>query len=220
MSSHESIRTLLNKPFDIPHGVHELGRGIWLYLWLLANANAKGFVLREADTIADALEVTLEEAMQWLDRLVALKLIEVPGPPPHVVIKIPMWSAEPSRSFPSSGENTPQSPDALRGVPVSRLQAAKQQAASENIFENLAAASYGDRGLGEGVDLRELLVATLGAAEADEIGDALSDYPDAVVRKALDRVRTTPATQIRKSRLALFRYLLTKFSHEHAHARQ
>jgi hypothetical protein len=38
--------------------------------------------------------------------------------------------------------------------------------------------------------------------------------PHAIVRKALRRVRLTPASQIRKSRVALFRYLLAKLSEE------
>jgi hypothetical protein len=45
--------------------------------------------------------------------------------------------------------------------------------------------------------------------------DLLGAHPEETVRRALQRVEATPARQIRHSRTALFRFLLTKLSQPH-----
>jgi len=44
-----------------------------------------------------------------------------------------------------------------------------------------------------------------------ELPAILARYSEDHVRRAIDRVRETPPEKIRKSRVALFRYLMSKF---------
>jgi hypothetical protein len=61
-------------------------------------------------------------------------------------------------------------------------------------------------------------VSALDGADADEVRSLLAEFQKPVVLKALIRVKATPSSQIRKSKLALFRYLLAKFAQNpHAH---
>ena len=71
------------------------------------------------------------------------------------------------------------------------------------------AGNAGDGGQGEG-DFRSAIRAVLPAADDAEIDRVLDRYPRAIIRKALERVNKTG--RIRKSKTALFRYLLCKLS--------
>jgi hypothetical protein len=52
-------------------------------------------------------------------------------------------------------------------------------------------------------------------SDPDAIEDALDRHSDAVIRRALAGALATPAEKIRRSRTALFLYLLNKDSHAH-----
>jgi hypothetical protein len=79
---------------------------------------------------------------------------------------------------------------------------------------NAISSNAGDRGQGEGEKLTHEVRAMLPDVEEGEIKRILARYPQAAIWKALDRVASTPPGRIRKSRTALFRFLLTKFSQE------
>jgi len=87
---------------------------------------------------------------------------------------------------------------------------------SSNSYSNSNALSSnaGDRGQGEGATLADAVRSFLPELETAEIERILTQYPRGVIRKALDRVANTPPGRIRKSKTALFRYLLAKFSQE------
>jgi|SRR5882672_7754191 len=51
-------------------------------------------------------------------------------------------------------------------------------------------------------------------ADPDAIEDALAHYPDAAIRRALAGAMATPAEKIRRSRTALFLYLLKRYAQE------
>jgi hypothetical protein len=205
--------TLLNPLFGVPDVVHRLGRGVWLYLWLLTAVNAHGLVCRSVRTIANRLHRPEGEILDWLGRLVGLGLIEVRAPAPNLVIKLAMWPGNSRANLPNPSETASQSKHPREFVPVSRLQHAGKQAANENIA--------GGGVPGEGGGLEAELIETLGGTDAASILDSLADVPETLVRKALTRVRATPSEKIKKSRLALFRYLLTQLRYDdikHTHS--
>jgi len=209
MTFSEQSRSLIHAPFTLPDVVHRLGRGVWLYLWLLDTVNAQGLVLRSVRSIATSLCRPEGEILDWLGRLVGLGLVEVRSPAPHLVLKLTSWSGPAPPPGTDSAESGVKSELSREVVPVSRLQASKQ-AANINIT--------GDGVPGEGGHLMADLVAVLGAADTEAITSSLADIPEPIVRRALARVRATPAQQIKKSRLALFRYLITKFTHDSTYA--
>jgi hypothetical protein len=206
MSFSSHAHDLIHAPFTVPDVVHRLGRGLWLYVWLLDVVNAQGLICRNARSIANSLKRPEGEVLDWLGRLVALGLVEVRSPSPHLVLKLTKWSGAPPSVPSDTVEKQHASEQPREVVPVSN----SKQAALENI------AGVGVPG--EGGELTAELAATLGATDAATIAEALADVPDAIVRKALARVRATPAQQIKKSRLALFRYLITRFTHDSSHA--
>lgn len=85
---------------------------------------------------------------------------------------------------------------------------------SHSHAEAIALEKNRDGGAGEGITLAKELAAILPDVEPSEIDRILHHYPAATITKTLDRVRKTPAQKIRKSKVALFRYLLAKFSQE------
>lgn len=67
-----------------------------------------------------------------------------------------------------------------------------------------------DRGTGEGEGLLQEILETLGESDPTTFRGALDHYPAATIRSVLERVRATPNEKLRKSRTALFRYLLAQ----------
>ena len=77
-----------------------------------------------------------------------------------------------------------------------------------------AAAVLEDGGPGEGDRLVDEVARVVGGDDRDEIRQLVAAFPRLVVLRALVRVRTTPVHAIRKSKFALFRYLLTTFARD------
>jgi len=192
---------VLTAPMGVGRVVETLGRALWLYHALLLAANRHGTVVRTRMRFAKELSVPEETIDAWLERLVAADLVEQKSPSPYLVLTLRFWSGKRSTSKASSPESSGSSGLRTKEVPVSRQQ--QLPAADEN---------NGDRGPGEGGALLAEARDLLGPGDTDEIADLISRHPAPVVRRAIHRVRITPAHQIRKSRLALFRYLLVKFS--------
>jgi hypothetical protein len=192
----------------VTDAVQKIGDALWLYVRLVAITNGNGQVCRTLDSLAKDLGVKPEQVEAWLVRLVHAGLVGVHVPAPYLVIKLRFWSGSDGEHSAASGENGSNGVP-HRDVPVSssKLQAA---AASSSKRE--------DGGLGEGGEalLAEVL-RVLGETDGAEFRDLLPQFPKPVILKALLRVKTTPGNQIRKSKAALFRYLLAKFIDE-AHA--
>jgi hypothetical protein len=66
-----------------------------------------------------------------------------------------------------------------------------------------------DGGPGEGARLLQEVLSTLGETDPTTFRGVLDHFPAAAIRAALERVRATPPEKLRKSRTALFRYLLS-----------
>ncbi len=188
----DRLRSALGVPFA--HGPDRLGRSLWLYLLLVLTANHHGLVVKHRRSLAESLGVEDTTVDEWLERLKRSRLVEVKSPCPFLVISFPSWSGEASRS---ANDSLPRSGLSQIYVPVGRK-------------ENR------DGGRGEGEELHSLAVRILGEAARPQLETLLGAYPEAMIRRALARVEATPT--IRHSKLALFRYLLDRFTRTpHAH---
>lgn len=193
---------LLSAALDVPERVNVLGPAIWLYCYLLVTVGHDGRLCRQAGRIAADLSASAADVETWLTRLVEARLVAVLNPSPFLAIRLPLWSGNGHRQTVDGAENSGPSGAVHVDVPVSSSSAAA--AASSNQGEN------GGQGEGEGL-LRDVL-AVLDEADPTEFAKLIAQYPSAVVRRALRRVQSTPPAQIRKSKAALFRYLLTKLA--------
>lgn len=205
-------RGLLAAPFATPRAIERLGTALWLYVWLALEANTSGHVCRTGNTMAGRLGVTATEVEHWLSELVEAKLIEMQTPPPYLVIKLRFW---PARNFSEGGfeagnsrESAAASGSGAIDVPVSSSKLLPEQQ------PEAAPATGVVGGAGEGEGLLETAQRILEPLQADQVAALLKGYPKPVVTKALARVERMPLGQIRSSRLALFRFLLVKFSRE------
>jgi len=196
------VRAALAAPFLDGQGVRRLGRALWLYLHIVLEVDQRGLFIRHLAKMVTALGVSEPEAQEWLDRLSKSRLIEVLSPPPFLVIKLRSWSNSNHSEQANPPASSSQNGNLHIEVPVSS--------------SSSAAAAFSKRedgGLGEGEALlRDVLDALGEEADPEEFRALLPRYSPATVRQALRRVETTPVGQIRKSRVALFRYLLDKLS--------
>ena len=179
-----------------------LGSALWLYIHIVLEVDQRGLFIRRLGRIVTVLGVDEAEVQGWLDRLSQARLIEVLSPAPFLVIRLCSWSgSNPSQAAdPPAGSS--QSSNLHIEVPVSSSSSAAAAFSKQE-----------DGGLGEGEGLlRDVLDALGEEAEAEEFRALLPRYSPAIIRQALRRVETTPLGQIRKSRVALFRYLLDKLS--------
>jgi len=191
------IRDVLEAPLAVAHGAERLGRALWLYLVLVLAANHRGIAIRSRDRLARELAVPEAAIDRWVDRLVDAKLIDLRSPSPFLVIQLRFWSRmQPSSAF-------------LRGSAEAAAAASSKQIISK----------AGDRGQGEGEAIAAELRRVFGEADATELQPLVAGRPEAIVRQALERVNATPGWRIKKSRAALFRFLLKTLSHDpHDHA--
>ena len=186
---------------DVPDRAHAVGDAIWLYLYLLLEADHQGRLCRKSERIAADLGVEETEVGVWLKRLVDVGLVTVLSPSPFLVTRLAMWSGNKAGAAANQAVGSKPGGAGEEDVPVSSSSAA---AASNNNGE--------DGGRGEGEELLREVLAALDEADPDEFRDLIARFPSETVRGALRRVQATPPGQIRKSKTAMFRYLLGKRS--------
>jgi hypothetical protein len=197
-SSH--TRRIIEAPLHVPGGRVLVGDALWLYFMLASRANYRGVVCRQSDRLAEDLGLEEKQLAEWLDRLGNAGLIEVHAPKPYLVIKLLAWSDSEETERRKAPDLKPSGGTQME-VPVSSSNAAAAASSKQE-----------DGGQGEGEALLHEVLAALDEADADEFRHLLRGRSPEVVRRALHRVQTTPPQQIRKSKAALFRYLLTKLS--------
>ena len=186
----------------VPDFRSNVGDAVWTYLALLKAANYRGVVSKRSDQIAEMLKTDEPALIADLAKLSDLGLIRSLNPAPYLVIQLAMWPGKeevPPPNVPVASSETP----AVRSeVPVSSAAAAAASASQQEVG-----------GQGEGGALVDRVLAVLGPeADAVDMRDLVATYPVETVRRALTRVEATPARQIRRSKTALFRYLLTKLN--------
>jgi len=208
MNSPWVSRSVVEAPFIAKEGIDRIGRALWLYFHLVRNANGHGIVMRTLDRLSEELVISKQTIEKWILRLSSARLIHLEAPPPFLVIKVTSWPGEDNAAGKDRGSSSAVSGPEHSEVPVS---SSKQQAVA-------GSNQTGEGGPGEGEALVTEVVAALDDADRDEVRSLIADLEKPVILKALIRVKTTPSSQIRKSKLALFRYLLTKFTaNPHAH---
>lgn len=200
----ETIRRVLGAPFVVERPVEALDGALWLYLHLVLQAVATGMVLRTRSRLAENLSVSEEMIDRWIHSLEKAKLLRVLSPTPYLAVSLSFWpgKGEKTGTFPPSVTKG-QDPSPYK-VPVGRR--GKQQAVKT------LSSKPGDGGAGEG-DLGQLLGKMLPNDPA-EVQRLIRDYPEGTIRRAIIRVHRTPESQIRKSRAALLRYLISKFARD------
>lgn len=204
----ESTRELLAAPFKEAGSVERIGPALWLYVLLALKTNASGHICRTLESLSKDLGVSQDQVHVWLARLVHVGLVSVQVPAPYLVIKLKFWSGEEEKTAGSSEQNGA----SHKEVPVSSSKL--QLAAAENKNKQ-ASSSREDGGAGEGgTELLTEVCRVLGETDTAEFRELVEKHPHPIVLKALLRVKTTPTDQIRKSKAALFRFLVNKFSQE------
>lgn len=202
MTNHDIPRSAIDALFASNLLLPRLASAVRLYLHLARLAAPWGTIIRSRKRLSDDIGVSEHAIDRWVKRLAEAKLIRVQVPSPFFVIRMHFWSGNKVISVEKSTSAGPKASDIdnARGS-SSKLQ---EQAA--------ALKGSGDGGPGEGAALIPEVRAVLGDTDAAEVAELLDQYPAHAVRKALNRVRLTPQSQIRKSKAALFRYLLVKFT--------
>ncbi len=195
----EQARAPLEGALRVPDAMSTLGRAVWLYVLLLTKAGDRGHVIQNTTRLAKDLSVPEDAIVRWLDHLRDARLITISSPPPYLVGRIVFWPDIAVQDASNASVGSSQSPLERNNVPVSSSTAA-------------ASASGEDRGLGEGEPLLAEVLGAIPEADPDELRGLLVHHAPEVVRRALVRVRTTPTHEIRKSKEALFRYLLTRLT--------
>ena len=152
---------------------------------LRARAKSRGIVPVSGETLSQEVGSSQEEVGAALDRLERAGLLRVLAPFPFLVVRLRSWSGKTANAG-----NSQSSAYSYGKLSSNRLNE-----------------SY--RATGEQALLREILD-TLGETDPSTFEGAVRNFPDKIIRKALDRVRRTRS--LRKNRTALFRYLLTKLS--------
>lgn len=198
----EHLDALIGGLLAVPDFRANTGEAVWTYLALLKIANHRGVVCKRSEQVAAVLKTDEPTLLADLAKLSDLSLIRSLNPAPYLVIQLTMWPGkDASPEAPSPAAAGPR-PVAHVEVPVSSEAAATASASQPEVG-----------GQGEGGALLERVLAVLGSdADADEMREVVAAHEPELVRRALQRVEATPARQIRRSRTALFRYLLTKLT--------
>lgn len=165
-----------------------LGKSLFLYVALLRSAGAGGTVIRTRERLAGDLSVPESRIDAWLSRLVAVRLVRIQSSNRFLMVRISSWpgsDASPSQIPSSSAPHI------------------------EESYSHIAALQdfAGDRGAGKG----DLVVAAqefLGENAATELEIILRTHSLERVTRIANQVRNTPPEKIKKSKLALFRYLI------------
>lgn len=199
----EHLDALIGGLLAVPDFRMNAGDAVWTYLALMKTANHRGVVCKRSDQIAAVVKTDEPTLLADLAKLSDLGLIRSLNPAPYLVIQLTMWPGKEARPDPLAPAETGPRPTAHVDVPVSSSEAAAAASASQPEVG----------GQGEGGDLLERVLAVLGPeADPDEMRELVAAHDPGLVRRALQRVEATPERQIRRSRTALFRYLLTKLT--------
>ncbi len=189
----------------VPEFRSNVGDAVWTYLALIKAANFNGVVSKRSEQITAPLMIDEPVLLADLAKLTDLGLIRTLNPAPYLVVQLSLWPGKVDPPRVSTPAVSSETRVAQGEVSVGSSAAAAASASQPEVG-----------GQGEGGELLDRVLTVLGPeADAEEMRDLLGAHPEETVRRALQRVEATPARQIRRSRTALFRFLLTKLSHPH-----
>jgi hypothetical protein len=212
---------------------------VWLYLYLLLNANRKtGILMRRIETVSRDMGVTRDSALRWFDVLRNNGYVETVNTGRSLTIQVTRWKALAgvgktqlqkldisnfrSGKFPRT--QTPPSravPPGLGGVSNSAV-AGNETKIEINISNDLRGGlAYkptvpGFTRIGASVRY-EVMAQQLATILNDAAGIGLyrsyaAKYPEWLLRKAVTEVEALPPERITKGRGALFNYLVQLYA--------
>jgi len=197
----EHFDALIGGLLAVPDLRSKVGDAVWTYLALLRAANHRGVVCKRSDQIAGALGLEEAGLLGDLEKLSELGLVRSLSPAPYLVIQLVLWPGKRDMSDVQVADSAAQQP------------AVQEEARASSSDAAASATQPEDGGQGEGGALLDRVLAVLGPEpDANEMRDLVSAHPPDVVERALRRVEATPDQQIRRSKTALFRYLLAKLN--------
>jgi hypothetical protein len=212
---------------------------VWLYLYLLLNANRKtGLLLRKINTVSHDMGVTRDMVLRWLKVLRSAGYVQTLNTGRSLTIQVRRWKAlagvgkirllESDISNFSGGKylTPPQSPVPavpLRKAAFPTLKAAPNDTNSKKNNNNERYDASDDKREERGFTTigasvrQERLALELAKALNDAAGINLyrsyaTKYPEWLLRKVLAEVQTIPPTKITKGRGALFNYLVQHYA--------
>jgi hypothetical protein len=211
---------------------------VWLYLYLLLNANRKtGILMRKIKTVSNDMGVTRDTALRWLGILRSAGYITTVNTGRSLTIQVTRWKSivgvgktrlQKSEVFSFSYEKYPTSrqtpdrpiPPRIRAVPGFSA-AANETNKKKNLINDTRGGDAnmpikrGFTGIGASVG-QEVFAQELATKLNDPAGIQLyrsysARYPEWLLRKVLAEVVVMPPERITKSRGALFNYLIQHY---------
>jgi len=165
-----------------------------LLTFLQTRANTRGLVFAQEPVLLRELRTSHEDLLEMLEALRLDGAVEILSSLPFLALKLKKWS----------GTSAKQADSGASAYSYSKL--FQQEHVKNSYRQGKTVADATNDGL-----LREILE-TLGETNPASFEKAVDLYSPHVIRTALDRVRRTKG--IRKSKTALFRYLLTKVNND------
>jgi hypothetical protein len=167
---------------------------------LRGRANRRGLVIVRGELLERSLPTSPADLHDCLAALERAQQLRILSPLPYLVVALPrrMWpsaKAMGAKSCPNPG------PLPSRGYSYSF---------HKHSIDQSKAIAIEDGGAGEGDELLQEILATVGESDPTTFRGVLDHYSPASIHAALRRVKATSPKKIRKSRTALFRHLLAK----------
>ncbi len=165
---------------------------------LRERANHRGLVLTRAPVLQEALRCSFEELYRALAQVSISEPIEILTPLPYLVL------AFRPRMLPGMHRETAKTPaNASRSLARGYSYSFHNQSIDQS-----KAIAIEDGGAGEGGTLLQEILETLGERDPAPFRGVLDHHAPERIRTVLKRVRATPPERLKKSRTALFRFLL------------
>lgn len=167
---------------------------------LLARANERGLVLAREEALLEELHLDRPQLREVITEAAAAGQLDVLAPLPFLVARLPgSWPGRSSRTSKMTAKTA---------APAARADSFQSSLSQSKLFVK---ESYRQQPADQEALLREILD-TLGESDPALFRGALKRYSPEQIRTVLHRVVRNPG--IRKSRTALFRYLLPRLKDE------
>jgi len=211
---------------------------VWLYLYLLLNANRKtGILMRKIETVSTGMGVTRDTAYRWLNVLRKGGYIQTVNTGRSLTIQVTRWKALPGAGrtpiqksevsnfshgkYPTARQAPLPTISPGTGAVPGLTAAANETKLQINILNDPRGVDHklteqGFTGIGASVR-QEVLAQELAMRLHDAAGINLyrsysAKYPKWLLRKVLTEVEALPPERISKGRGALFNYLVQYYA--------
>lgn len=214
----------------------QIKKAIWLFLYLLVNADRGWVLVRKAKTISSEMGIKLDTIKRWLNILRKYGYIATQSTGRGLLIQIRDWgnpssdigksSLQKQRVSNFGGWEKPTTDKAFKSP--NSLDLRKKQAFPASPIDTINNILNNDI---DSNNSRDSLLKTAKHSKSTElamdIATALGDhknlalyisysrrYPESLLRRVLGEVKEIPSEKIKKSRGALFNYLVQKYAKE------